>query len=341
MRFGVGLPTCTSGMMYPVPFATPDDVVRVAVEAEQLGYYEVAGNDHLSTQRYVRERWAAPPDFYEPLVTYAYVAARTSVIRLMTGVIVLPMRHPVLLAKQVATLDRFSGGRVILGVGLGAYREEFEATLPDLREVPRAALLREGLEALRLLFTERRASYAGAHYRFQDVELYPKPLQDPLPIYSSGNAEGSIRRAARCCQGWLPAGVGPDRIREGRARLERYAREAGRDPSTIAVAPQLTVCLGVSAEEARARFERSQLYHHLLSLQQSTLRGVDVATYVAANLVGTPDQVRAKVAAYREAGASHLCGLLFVGNTVDEMLEQVRLFARHVLPEFPEEGAEA
>jgi probable F420-dependent oxidoreductase len=336
MRFGVGLPTCTAGMMYPVPFATPEDIVRVAIEAEQLGYYEVAGNDHINTQRYVRETWPEPPDFFEPLVTYAYCAAQTSVLRFVTGVIVLPMRHPVLLAKQVATLDRFSNGRVILGVGVGAYREELESAYPELATVPRAELMREGIQALRALWSDRRASFDGEHYRFQDVEMYPKPVQHPLPIYSSGNAEGSIKRAALYGQGWLPAGIGPDRVREGRAKLERYARDAGRDPSGIAIAPQLIVCLGEDAARARENFERSQLYHHLVSLQQSTLKGIDVETYVKVNLVGTPDQVIAKVAALEEAGVDHLCGLYFVGNTVDEMLEQVRAFARHVLPVFAE-----
>lgn len=334
MKFGVGLPTCTAGMMYPVPFATPEDIVRVAVEAEELGYYEVAGNDHISTQRYVRDTFPDPPDFFEPLITYAYCAARTSVLRLVTGVIVLPMRHPVLLAKQLATLDQFSGGRVILGAGVGAYREEFEAAYPDLKDVPRAELAREGIRALRCLFGDRRSTFEGKHYRFHDVEMYPKPIQRPLPIYSAGNAEGSIKRAGELCEGWLPAGIGPDRIREGKAKLEQYARAAGRDPSSIAIAPQLIVCLGSTTEKAREVFQRSQLYHHLVSLQQSTLKGVDVESYLGINLVGTPDHVCRKVAELGAAGVSHLCGLYFVGNTVEEMMSQVQTFAREVIGNF-------
>src|SRR5262245_38677772 len=102
MKFGVEVPTCTAGMMYPVPFASAEDVIRLAAEAEQLGYHDVAGNDHLSTQRYVREAWSRPPDYFEPLLVLANIAARTSVVRLTTGILVLPMRDPVLLAKQVA-----------------------------------------------------------------------------------------------------------------------------------------------------------------------------------------------------------------------------------------------
>ncbi|MFI5267108.1 MAG: LLM class flavin-dependent oxidoreductase [Chloroflexota bacterium] len=334
MRFGVGLPTCTAGMMYPVPFATAHDIVRVAVEAEQLGYFEVAGNDHISTQRYVRETFPDPPDFFEPLIAYAYCAARTSVLRLVTGVIVLPMRQPVLLAKQLATLDQFSGGRVILGAGVGAYREELESAYPDLKDAPRAQLARESIRALRLLFTERRATFEGKHYRFHDLEMYPKPVQNPLPIYSAGNAEGSIKRAGELCEGWLPAGIGPERIREGKAKLEQYARAAGRDPSNMAIAPQLIVCLGKTKEEAREHFERSQLYHHLVSLQQSTLKGVDIDSYLDINLVGTPEDVCRKVSDLEAAGATHLCGLYFVGNSVEEMMAQVRDFATHVMDNF-------
>lgn len=324
-------------MIYPIPFATPDDVVRVAMEAERLGYYEVMGNDHMTTQEYVRKRWPNPPNFYEILTTYAYCAARTSTIRLMTGVIVMPMRHPILLAKQVATLDQFSRGRVILGLGVGAYREEFEATYPDLKNVARAQLLEEGMRSLRVLFTERRASFHGEVFRFEDVEMYPKPVQQPLPFYSAGNAEGSIRRAAELCEGWLPAGMGPARIAAGRDKLRAYAQAAGRDPDSIEIAPQLVVCIGRTVEEAERNFKRSQAYEHLVSLQQSTLKGFDIASYVTMNLIGSVDEVTERVDAYHKAGATHLPGLLFVANNVDEMIEQFGLFAETVMPHFSHE----
>src|SRR5690625_2145204 len=114
MKFGVGLPTATAGMMYPTSFASVNDIVDIAVEAEQLGYFDVAGNDHITTQQYVREAYSVPPDFFEPLVTYGFISARTSVLRLMTGILVLPMRQPVLLPKQLSTLDQLSNGRIIV-----------------------------------------------------------------------------------------------------------------------------------------------------------------------------------------------------------------------------------
>src|SRR4051812_14842603 len=192
MRFGVEIPTCTAGMMHPARFATMNEVIDVAVEAEQLGYHDVGGNDHLSTMRFVRDAWPDPPDYFEPLVTLAGVAARTSTIRLSTAILMLPLRQSVLLAKQISTLDHLSGGRVTIGVAVGGYRDEFDGVAPDLSHACRADLTRERLEALRLLFDRPRATYQGAYERFHDVEMYPKPLQSPLAIYSGGNAEGSI-----------------------------------------------------------------------------------------------------------------------------------------------------
>jgi probable F420-dependent oxidoreductase len=336
MKFGVEIPTCTAGMIYPVPFATIEDVVRLGIEAEQLGFYDVAGNDHLSTQRYVREAWSQPPDYFEPLISHAYLAAKTSVVRLTTGVLQLPLRDPVLLAKQAATLDQLSGGRVILGVAVGGYRDEFQSVVPRLAGVPRADLMRENLEALRCLFDRRSSTYQGKHVRFEDVEMYPKPVQTPLPIYSGGNSDGSIRRAAELCDGWLPAKLGIDGIREGRAKLARYARAAGRDPSQIATAMQLVVCLARTNDEAWEIYNRSPFDIFRASLADTMLKGVNVDDYKALNLVGTPDEVCARIAALEEAGVSHLCSLLFVGNTVPEMLTQIREFARVVMPAFPE-----
>ncbi|WP_405071386.1 LLM class flavin-dependent oxidoreductase [Kribbella sp. NBC_01510] len=334
LKFGVETPTCLAGMMYPTPFATAQDVIRVALEAEQLGYYDVGGNDHLSTMRFIREAWTEPPDFYEPLITLSNIAARTSVIRLTTGILVLPMRDPVLLAKQVATLDQLSNGRVILGVAVGGYRDEFEGVVPDLADASRAVVAAEGIEALRGLWNDRRFSYAGKYRRFDDVESYPKPVQNPLPIYSGGNVEGSLRRAGELCDGWLPAKVGPDKIRAGREKVAAYARAAGRDPSEIVTALQSVVCLGDTRDQVRERFERSAFDLFRRSLGTTMTKGMSLDAYFDANLIGTPDEVCAKVEAYREAGLEHFCATLFVGTTVDELIDQMRLFARDVMPAF-------
>src|SRR5580658_9562753 len=241
-----GLPTCMEGLSYPIPFADPDAIIRIAQHAERLGYHSVWGNDHMTTQRYVRAEFPVPPRFWEPLVTYAFIAANTTTLRLGTGVLVLPMRRDiVVLAKQIATLDHFSGGRLEIGVGVGAYREEFEALWPDA-EVHRGDMVEEGVKALRLLFTERTASFDGKYYRFRDVEFFPKPKQARLPIYFGGNSANHLRRVASSGDGWIPAGMEADRLRGHVAELRQMATAAGRDPATIAVAPQYVVHIGRS-----------------------------------------------------------------------------------------------
>ena len=336
MKFGVDVPTCLAGMAYPVPFATADEVVQIAVEAEQLGYHEVSGNDHLSTQRFVREAWAQPPDYFEPLMMLATIAAKTSVVRLGTGILVLPMRDPVLLAKQVATLDHISGGRVTLAVAAGGYRDEFESVVPDLADVSRIDLMSEGIESLRVLFERPRSTYEGKYRRFVDVESYPKPVQTPLPIVSGGNGTGALRRAGERCEGWLPAKIGPAEIAAGRAKVSTYARAAGRDPAAITIGLQSVVCIADTTQQARERVERSTFDLFRRSLKDTMMKGIDLDKYLADNLIGTPDEVCTKVAAFQEAGLDGFFATLFVANTVDEMLEQMRLFARYVVPAFPD-----
>jgi probable F420-dependent oxidoreductase len=283
---------------------------------------------------YVRRAWPDPPAFFEPLVVLAHLAARTSVVRLMTRILMLPLREPVLLAKQVATLDHLSGGRVILGVAVGGYREEFAALFPDRAATPRGRLVDEQLEAIGALFGERRASYRGTHVAFDDVELWPKPLQQPLPVFSGGNSDAAIHRAAVLGQGWLPAHVGVEAIREGRERLARYARAAGRDPAAVTTAVQLNVCLGRNPEEAHDRFMRSQFPRWHASLRATMQKDVDLGRYEALNLVGTPDEVCKRIAGLEAAGVEHLAATMFVGNSVEEMLGQIRMFATTVMPAF-------
>ena len=177
------------GLTYTIPFSDPENVIKIAQAAEKFGYDSVWGNDHMTTQNYVRAEFPVPPRFWEPLITYAFVLSETKTIKVGTGVIVLPMRHDiVVLAKQIATLDHFGKGRVEIGLGIGAYREEFKALQPDAK-MDRGDIVDEGLQALNLLFKERVASFEGKYYKFRDVELYPKPLQKHIPIYAAATTQ--------------------------------------------------------------------------------------------------------------------------------------------------------
>jgi alkanesulfonate monooxygenase SsuD/methylene tetrahydromethanopterin reductase-like flavin-dependent oxidoreductase (luciferase family) len=197
-------------------------------------------------------------------------------------------------------------------------------------------MLEEGVQALRLLFSERRASYRGRYLAFEDVELYPKPLQSPLPIYIGGNSPEHHRRIARYADGWLPAALTPDEVRTGLAGIRAAADDVGRDVSHLEVALQVGVSIAPTRDEAIDRFLASPLYRHLVSLRGSTLRGLAVESFAQRNLLGAPEEIRQQVEAYRAAGVTHLAGLLFVANTVQEFLDAMRLFASEVVAAIPE-----
>ena len=333
LKFGVHVPTCIEGMMYPVPFAAPTDIVPTAQLCERLGYDSVWGNDHMTTQRYVRREFAQPPNFYEPLVTFAYVAAQTTRIRIATGIIVLPMRNMPVLAKQVATLDQLSGGRVMLGVGAGAYREEYEALFPAARGAHRGTMVDEGMRALRLLFTERQASFRGTYVHFEDVECFPKPSQRPLPMYAGGNHAEVRRRAAQYAEGWMPAVLSPEEITRGIDDIRRQMAKAGREGASIDIAPQFAVSIGRTHEEALRRFHASQLFKHLESLKGATLRE-QTGGFEQRNLIGSPEEICERIRLYVDAGVTTLAGMLFVANSVPEMHESIELFGHAVIPNF-------
>lgn len=334
MKFGVSIPTCREGLNLPLPFSSIDETVQLAVDAEAMGFDSAWGNDHVTPPAYVRDDYADPPRFYEPLIVLAAAAARTSRIRLGTGVLIAPMREPVYLAKQVATLDQLSGGRFTLGLGTGAYREEFEAALPRLKQAKRGAMLDEIVDGLTLLFTERRASYAGRYVEFDGVELYPKPVQHPLPIYFGGNSPEVLRRVAARGAGWIAGALPPDLVAKGRQHLMELAAESGRDVSAIDIAPQYVCSIATSHDRAVERFRSSRFYVHLRTLSQSTLRGQDMDLLEQNNLVGTPAELQERIGFLEEHGVTSLGATVFAAETPAQMHEDMQLFAEEVIPHF-------
>jgi probable F420-dependent oxidoreductase len=332
MRVSAGLPTGMEGLTYPIPFSDPENVIKIALHAEQLGFDSVWGNDHMTTQHYVRAEFPTPPRFWEPLVTYSYIAALTKKLRFGTGILVLPMRRDIVAtAKQIATLDHFSGGRLEIGVGIGAYREEFDAVQPD-SPLQRGDIVTEGIQALNKLFTERVSSFEGKFYRYRDVEFFPKPMQKKIPILVGGNNTNNILRAVQYADGWLPAGIHVSKVREGVALLKQLADEAKRDWRSIEVAPQFIVHIGKTHAEAVARFEQSQMCKHLTSLRKSTLKNQGDVKHEDINLIGTPAEVLERAQQLKDAGVTHFLGLYFAANSVPELMDQMQQFAQDVMP---------
>ncbi len=331
MLFSVGLPTGMEGLIYPLPFADIEQIVGLAKFAEKQGYHSVWGNDHMTTQHYVHAEFKTTPRFWEPLVTYSYIAANTSRLKFGTGLLVLPMRRDIVVtAKQIATLDHLSRGRLEIGIGVGAYREEFEALQPGVK-VHRGDMVAEGVQALRVLFSENPSSFDGQYYKFKNVEFSPKPYQSRFPLYLGGNNINAIERTAKYGDGWIPAGIQHEHLVSGVKRLRELVAQEGRSMSEIQVGPQFICRIGRTREKAIADFRDSQMYKHLISLAQSTLKDQGKVSFEDVNLIGNADDIREKIGKAREAGATHMLGTLFAANSVADLEEQMQFFAEEIM----------
>ncbi len=330
MKFSVCLATGYEGLAYPVNFCEPQDLVRMGQLCEKLGYDSVWGNDHITAPRYVREHSPEPPNFYDVLITLAMVAQATTRLRVGTALLVMPTREPVYLAKQVSTIDQLSGGRFVLAVGLGAYREEFEAWLGN--RFPRARrgdMLEEGLAAFRSLITEKVASFDGKYYSFKNLEMFPKPRQKPFPLFIGGHNMAAVERAAAIGLGWLPGWRPFHEIAERIAALRELAQKRGRDPKEIEVAPQFSLLIGKTNEQAVDTYMKSGLVAHRVSLAHT---GRDPAHQVTGNLVGSPQLIIEKIHSPEAMGVDHCAAMAVAVNTQDEYVEQLHWFAEEVMP---------
>ena len=242
-------------------------------------------------------------------MTYAFLAAHTKRLRFGTGVLVLPMRRDIVVtAKQIATLDHLSNGRAEIGVGVGAYREEFEALNPGT-QVHRGDMVEEGVKALQLLFSERNASFDGKYYQFKDVELYPKPKQKRLPIYFGGNSANHLRRTAKSADGWIPAGLPLGTLRRMVGELKQMTEEAGRNFADIQVSPAVCLRLGRDRGKAVTSYQRSQIYKHFEVLEKVDAKGPALDQVRRHRPHRQLPTVIDRANAFRDAGVTHFLGL--------------------------------
>lgn len=224
MRFGFTLPN-----NYGVD--DPHAVVDLAVRAEDLGFDSVWVNHHVLNVGYVADRLGQRP-YHDALVTLTWAAARTERVRLGTSVLVLPYLHPMVLAKELATLDQLSGGRVVAGVGVGSLPEENAALGVDYDR--RGAYSDESLAVIKGLWTEAEATFRGEFFSFEHLVASPKPAQSPHPpIVVGGNRRPALRRVARHGDGWHPLGVSPDGYARRLETIDEELAAVGRDRSEL------------------------------------------------------------------------------------------------------------
>ena len=313
VTFGTSLPS--RGEM-----AGPEQLRNVAQRAEALGYDHVWVSDHIilpkkidSFYPYAEDGVATfKPDepYYEPLSALNFIAGCTQRVRLGTHVLIIPYRNPVLTAKILSTLDVLSGGRVILGAGVGWMEEEFQAMGLDTYK-DRGAVTDEYLQVYKELWTKEDASFDGKYYQISDTGFEPKPVQKPHPpVWIGGHSGPAVRRAAKYGDGWMPIGLRPPAILEPEelagkiARLRKLTVEAGRAEDAVA----LTFSTGV-------------VFH-------------DAAGSSRAWMQGNPDQIASDLRQYQDLGVSNFI-VNFQGGTVPELQENMERFSREVITLIP------
>jgi len=301
-----------------------DGIARACDVADELGADILWAVDHIAfpfgfsaVYPYATHEFGESPDnpleWWDCLSVLTYLAARTERVRIGTGVLVLPYRHPVATAKAIATIDQLSAGRVVFGVGVGWLRDEFEA----LQLHPfddRGAVTDEQLEVMKAVWTSDRARFAGRYYEFPEISVTPKPAQRPHPpILVGGNSGPALRRTVRHGDGWHALMLLPSEMAEHRQRLAAIAHEAGRDDD-------IPVSLLVGAT---------------LTKDPSIYPSLDDAHRRQA-MVGTVEQVVEQLVAYRDAGVRHVH--TFVGSDdtigVRDPVDGMELFLREVWPAF-------
>lgn len=223
------------------PFGQPDGLTHLARTAESVGFESLWTVEHVVIPKGYASKYPYSRDgklpggesapIPDPFVWLAYAAAVTTKIRLATGIVILPQRHPLYVAKEAATLDVLSRGRAILGVGIGWLKEEFDAIGVPFES--RAARTEESIEALRSLWRAGESEHRGTHYAWPSVASNPKPVQPRIPIVIGGHTKSAARRAARVGDGFFPARS--DTLAECMAELSAECARIGRDPAEIEI----------------------------------------------------------------------------------------------------------
>ena len=289
MEFGFYLPNSGEG-------AQPDALASIAGLGDQLGFYCMVAPDHILMPRNVDSVYpysvtgsilaggnSGAGEWPEQITTLAYLAGVTESIRLVTSVMIVPYRNPLLCAKMLATLDMLSKGRLIVGAGVGWMEEEFELLdAPPFAE--RGLATDEYLKAFIELWTAENPSFDGKHVKFSDLIFLPKPVQKPHPpIWIGGQSRAALRRAARLGNAWHPVGaipaapLEPEELAENLAYMHSHAERAGRDPSEIKVSMKAPLYDAASDDAGnRRRFS------------------------------GPPESVLQDIHAYAEVGVTHL-----------------------------------
>ncbi len=276
MRFGLTTPVVTLVPRSHAPWEAaggPEELRRIAATADRLGFDYLSCSEHVGIPTDVaRVRGGR---YYEPAATLGFIAAITQRIRLLTHVIVLPYHHPLAVAKRYGTLDVLSDGRVILGVGVGSLKPEFDLLGADFDG--RGRRYEDALRALRAALSQRQPAYHGSHYQFSDFVIDPCAVQPRMPLWIGGRSARSLRRALELADGWDPFGLGLEQLGDLLARAREWPQ--WRQPFEVVLSPEEPLTLErahetiaayarIGATAMNLRFRHHSLEHYLELLEQ-------------------------------------------------------------------------
>jgi probable F420-dependent oxidoreductase len=335
IQFGVRVPN--SG-----PLASVENIVRAAQAAEEMGFDSLWVHDHVAWSTEMHRHHISSgatealtddqdPDFYESLTTLGYVSALTSTIRLGVACMVTPCRNPIYAAKQLSTLDHLSGGRLLVGVGLGskATRESDEFGLFGVSTKTRAPVTDEYLQAMKSIWTERAADFDGKYISFPGVEIFPKPKQRTLPLWVGGWTDHAAVRAGRYGEGWIPGWLGPQEMARGTEILKRAASEAGRDGEGITIAVEKLATIARTRDEGIERALPT-----VRASRNSYERDVDDVQFALdRHIFGSVEDVKQRVDEFVQSGVTHF-ELKLIYSSMEELFGQMELWAETILPQY-------
>jgi probable F420-dependent oxidoreductase len=333
IQFGVRVPN--SG-----PLASVENIVRASKATEEMGFDALWVHDHVawSTEmhRHHISSGAAEalvegqdPDFFESLTTLAYIAAQTSTIQMGVACMVTPCRNPIYAAKQLSTLDHLTGGRLLVGVGLGskATRESDEFDLFGVSTKTRAPVTDEYLQVMKSIWTTKTSSFSGKYVSFPEVEIFPKPKQRTLPLWIGGWTDHAAVRAGRFGEGWIPGWLGPAEMARGKDILVDAASQAGRDGGGITIAVEKLTTIARTRDEGINRAMPT-----VKTSSNSYERDVDDVQFALdRHIFGSVDDVKQRVDEFVQAGVTHF-ELKLIYSSMDELLEQMELWAETIFP---------
>ena len=303
MKFGVMLPHFKDGV------ASTDLIRRMAIETDELGYDSIWAVDHIVVPHPSQWYDTYGGTFYETFTTLGFVASITKRVRLGTSVIVVPYRHPLLLAKLYSTLDQLSGGRVIAGVGVGSFEMEYRSLqIPFER---RGAMANEALKIMKYAWTEEGdLNHEGQFWQFHDTNFLPRPVQKPHPpIYVGGRSKFAVRRVVEHGEAFNPTISTPDAVKEVLDQLHAECERRGRDPDTL----KLFINLGIKVTDV---------------------------LYESPDCIGTVDQISRRLDALQRAGVDSIMLRPFTDipelgkETEETALKSIDTFANKVMPRF-------